>query len=96
MQDRNRDTDIDSRSVDTVGEGEGGTNWKNRIDTYTPPGLKEIASGKLLIAQETSEVSCDDLEGGKGVVRGRLERKGMYGYIRLTHSAVEQKHNVVK
>ena len=32
------DTDIDSRSVDTVGEGEGGTNWKNRTDTYIPPG----------------------------------------------------------
>ena len=31
MQDRNRHTDID-RSVDTVGEGEGGRNWKNRVD----------------------------------------------------------------
>ena len=32
----------------TVWEGEGGTNWEIRTDTYTRPCVKEIASGKLL------------------------------------------------
>ena len=34
--------------MDTVREGEGGTNWKTGIDMYTLPGVKHIASGKLV------------------------------------------------
>ena len=30
------------------GEGEGGVNWDIRIDMYTPPCVKQIASGDLL------------------------------------------------
>ena len=33
LQGRNRDTDRENR-LDTVGEGEGGTNWESRADIY--------------------------------------------------------------
>ena len=32
---RNRDTNIENRLADTVGEGEGGMNWESSIKTYT-------------------------------------------------------------
>ena len=31
------DTDIENRLMDTVGEGEDGTNWENNTETYTWP-----------------------------------------------------------
>ena len=34
--------------MDAVGEGEGGTNWEIRIDIYTLPCVKELASGNML------------------------------------------------
>ena len=40
MQGRNRDTDLENKLVDPVGEGEGGTNWEKSIDIYTLPGIK--------------------------------------------------------
>ena len=38
----------EDKLVDTVGEGEGGTNWERSIETYTLPYVKKIASGNLL------------------------------------------------
>ena len=32
---QNGDKDIENRYVDTVGEGEGGTNWESSVETYT-------------------------------------------------------------
>ena len=40
FQDRNRDTDVETRHVDIVGKGESRMNWEVRIDTYTLPGVK--------------------------------------------------------
>ena len=34
--------------------GEGGTKWEIRIDIYTLPCIKQIASGKLLYGTESS------------------------------------------
>ena len=34
------DTDMESRLVDTVGEGEGGTNWDSRMETSALPYVK--------------------------------------------------------
>ena len=48
MQGRNRDIDIENGHVDTGGEGEGGTNWEIRIDIYTLPCVKQMASGNML------------------------------------------------
>ena len=45
---RNRESDIESRLMGTVGEGEGGTNWESSIDIDIPPRVKQIASEKLL------------------------------------------------
>ena len=36
------------------GEGEGGMNWESGIDIYTPPWVKQIASGKLLYSRGSS------------------------------------------
>ena len=33
MQDRKRDTDVQNRLLDSVGEGEGGMTWENSIET---------------------------------------------------------------
>ena len=33
MQDSKRDTDVENRLLDSVGEGKGGMIWKNSIET---------------------------------------------------------------
>ena len=48
-----RDADIEKRLVDTVWEGEGGTNWEGSIEIITLPCVKLIASGKLLYNTES-------------------------------------------
>ena len=48
MQGRSGETDRKNRLVDTTGEREAGTHFEIRIDIYTPSGIKQIASGKLL------------------------------------------------
>ena len=48
MQGGNRDVDLENGHVDTVGEGEGGTNWEIRIDIYTLPYIKQIANRNML------------------------------------------------
>ena len=40
MQDSNRDTDIKNRFLDSVGEGEGGMVWENRLETCMLPYVK--------------------------------------------------------
>ena len=42
------ETHIENRFVDTSGEGEGGTNWENSMETYTSLYVKYVAGGKLL------------------------------------------------
>ena len=37
LQDNSGDADLENRSVDTVVEGEGGTNWKTNTETFTWP-----------------------------------------------------------
>ena len=47
IQGRN-DADIENGLVDTVGEGEGGTNGASGVDIYKLSYVKETAGGKLL------------------------------------------------
>ena len=47
-QGRNRGTDVENGWVGTVGEGKCGINREIRIDIYTLPCVKQIASGNLL------------------------------------------------
>ena len=44
MQDRKRDTDVQNRLLDSVGEGEGGMILENSIETCTLSRVKQIAS----------------------------------------------------
>ena len=62
-----RDTDIENRLVDTVGEGEGWTNWERSMETYILPYVKQIASGNLLYDTGSSNLAlCDNLESWEG------------------------------
>ena len=40
MQDSKRDTDIENRLLDSVGQGKGGMIWENSTETYTLPYMK--------------------------------------------------------
>ena len=44
MQNRKRDTDVQNRILDSVGEGEGGMFRENSIETYILSRLKQITS----------------------------------------------------
>ena len=44
MQNRKRDTDVQNRLLDSVGEGEGGMCWKNNIETCILSMVKQITS----------------------------------------------------
>ena len=45
---RSRDTDVESRRVDTVGEGESGTSREIGVDTHTHATVYKTAHGNLL------------------------------------------------
>ena len=64
--------------MDTEGEEKGGTNWESRIDIYTLPYVKQMASGKLLY-DTGSSTSCSLI-----IWKGGMEvgwREGMYVYV---------------
>ena len=44
MQDRKRDTDVQNRSLDSMGEGKGGMFQENSIETCILSSVKQIAS----------------------------------------------------
>ena len=48
MRDRKRDTDVQNRILDSVGEGEGGMIWENGIETCIITCKKRIASLGLM------------------------------------------------
>ena len=48
MQDSKRDTDVNNRLLDSVGEGKGGMIWENSIEICILPYVKEIASPGLM------------------------------------------------
>ena len=59
LQGRNREADVEDILVETVGEGESGTNWEGSVTfvmSVTPwlPCIKEIAGGKLLCCTRSS------------------------------------------
>ena len=44
MQNRKRDTDVQNRLLDYVGEGEGGVFWENSVETSIHSRVKQITS----------------------------------------------------
>ena len=81
MQDSKRDTEVQNRLLDSVGEGEGGMIWENGIETCILSYVKQIASPGL-----TCEIGCsglvhwDDPEGWDGERGGRGVQDGENTY----------------
>ena len=76
MQNREKDTDVQNRLLDSVGEGEGGMFWKNSVyiiysETDHQPRLDEWDKYSGLVHWEDPEEL-----GGKG--GGRGDRDGEY------------------
>ena len=96
MQDSERDTDIKNKLLDSVGEDEGGTIWKNSIETCILPYVKQIASaGSMHETGCSGLVHWDDPEGWDG------EREGQDGEPLYTHSWFvwmygKTHHNIIK
>ena len=64
MQDSKRDTDINNRLLDYVGEGEGGTIWENSVETRILPYVKQMTSASLMHeAGQSKLVLWDNPEG---------------------------------
>ena len=66
MQNRKRDTDVQNRHLDSVGEGEGGMFWENSIETSILSRVKQITSPGWM--HETS---------AQGWWTGKTQRDGM-------------------
>ena len=66
MQDRKRDTEVQNRLLDSVGEGEGGMLWESSIETSILSRVKQIASPGWM--HETS---------ARGWCTGKTQRDGM-------------------
>ena len=64
MQDRKRDTDVQNRLLDSVGEGEGGMILENIIETCILSSVKQITSPGWM--HETSAQGWDGEGGGRG------------------------------
>ena len=63
--------------MDTVGEGEGGTNRERSIETYTLPYVKEIASGSLMYdSRNPKPLLHNSLEGWEGEGGGKGVQEG--------------------
>ena len=68
MQNRKRDTDVQNRLLDCVGEGDGGMFWENSTETSILSKVKQIASPGWM--------HWDDPEGWDGEGGGRGDQDG--------------------
>ena len=76
MQNRKRDTDVQNRLLDSVGEGKGGMFRENSIETCILSRVKQI---KLDAWDKcTGLVHWEDPEGSGGEGGGRGDRDGEY------------------
>ena len=66
MQNRKRDTEVQNRLLDSVGEGEGGMFWENSIETSILPRVKQTTSPGWM--HETS---------AQGWCTGKTQRDGV-------------------
>ena len=80
MQNRNRDTDVQNRLLDSVGEGEGGMIWENNTETCILSSVKqsETELQSRLDAWEKCSglVHWEDPEGWDGEGGGRGDWDG--------------------
>ena len=85
--------------METVEEGEGGTNQESSMETYPLLFAKQTASGNSLHdAGSSNPLLCDNLEACDGVgVGGRLKREGTHAFLRLiTLVCGRDQHSIVK
>ena len=67
MRDSKRDTDINNRLLDSVGEGKGGMIWENSIETCVLPYVKQMTSPSSMHQTEhTKPVHCENPEDWDG------------------------------
>ena len=64
MQGSKRDTDVNNRLLDSVGEGEDGMIWGNSTETCILPYVKQMTSASLMHEAEYSKlVLWDNVQG---------------------------------
>ena len=79
MQNRKRDTDVQNRLWDSVGEGEGGMLQENRIETCMLSRVKQTTSPGWMHETKCSDLMhWEDPEGSGGEGGGRGDRDGEY------------------
>ena len=76
MQNRKRDTDVQNRLLDSVGEGEGGMFWENSIETSTIKGETDHQPRLDAWDKCSRLVHWEDPEGSDGEGGGRGDRDG--------------------
>ena len=76
MQNSKRDTDVQNRLLDSVGEGEGGMFQENSIETCISSRVKQITSPGGSMRQVLGLVHWEDPEGSGGEGGGRGDRDG--------------------
>ena len=79
MQNRKRDTDVQKRLLDSVGEGKGGMFWENSIETCILLSVKQITSpGWMHETSARALVHWENTEGWGWEGGGRGDRDGEY------------------
>ena len=82
--------------VDTVGEGEGGTNWESGLGMYSTTMCETDSWWRAAVQhREPRLVLCDDLEGcnrsGEGGFQGGGTHTHIYKWLWLIHVVIRQK-----
>ena len=78
MQNRKRDTDVQNRLLDSVGEGEGGMFRENSIETCILSRVKQITSPGWMHETSARAWHWEDPEESGGEGGGRGDRDGEY------------------
>ena len=99
MWDRKRDTDVNNRLLDSVGEGEGGMIWQNSIEACILSYMKYITSPVSMHEAGCSGlVHWDNCErwDGKGGEREGQDEEHMYTHGWFMWKYVKKHQNIVK
>ena len=97
--DSKRDTDINNRLLDSMGEGEGGMIWENSIETCILSYVKQISSpGSMHETWCSGLVQWDDSEGWDGEEgrRGLQDGEHMYTHGWFMSMYGKNYHNILK
>ena len=80
MQDNKRDTDVENRLLDSVGEGRAGMIWENNIETCILPYVKQMTSQVWSMKQGTQS-QCTGTAQRDGMGRETEGGFGMGGHM---------------